>query len=379
MRSATFLKVESELFMLPIIIFCLVIDTILLAVFMHMPVSRKEEAFFGVRVSPEVYNGVGRSILKRYRFWMFLTFIEIETIGLILSIYRNQMPYARIVSQMLLIASAVILHMIFYRQVKIFEIVDEKQKFASSLKVRRLGDYTNIALEVLITLLTLLPIFTLIYFYPFLPDRIPVHWNWKGEPDRWARKSFTTAFFVPTMTIYLQGLFLLFKHGILQSKMTLPAEHTEEYLKGKEDILSVNLRLMDWVRFLITILLGAITVNLVCSVVNEFKNLMPAINITIAISGLLLVAGVAYYIYRLVKIDSELKKAAGRVYVQRQRDAEHWYGGGFFYYNPEDPSLFVEKMVGYGYTLNMGNRRVYIYIAYLGLIPLLLVWAINSL
>jgi uncharacterized membrane protein len=34
--------------------------------------------------------------------------------------------------------------------------------------------------------------------------------------------------------------------------------------------------------------------------------------------------------------------------------------GGFIYYNPEDPAAFVQKRVGFGYTLNFGNRMVWV-------------------
>jgi uncharacterized membrane protein len=30
--------------------------------------------------------------------------------------------------------------------------------------------------------------------------------------------------------------------------------------------------------------------------------------------------------------------------------------GGLFYYNPNDPAIFVEQRVGIGYTLNFGHR-----------------------
>jgi uncharacterized membrane protein len=287
-----------------------------------------------------------------------------------MSIFRSQLPYARIVSQFLLIAAAGILHFVYYKQVKPFEIVDEKQRFASSLKVRRLGDYTKIFIEIAVTLLTVAPIFLLIYYYPDLPERIPVHWNWRGEPDRWAKKSFGTVFFLPMMAIYLQGLFLLLKHGLLQTKMTLPAERTEEYLKGKEEMLETTIRMGDTLRVELAFMMGCLALNFIS---------MSWVTGISMFSILLIIGTCIFYIYKLVSIDRMLKKTVGRVYVQRKSDAEHWYGGGLFYYNPDDPSLFVEKMMGIGYTLNMGNKRVYFYLAYLALLPLLVSWAMKSL
>ncbi len=45
-----------------------------------------------------------------------------------------------------------------------------------------------------------------LWLYPSLPDRVPTHWNWKGEVDGWSSKPFG-AFFLPGMTA---GLWLLF-------------------------------------------------------------------------------------------------------------------------------------------------------------------------
>lgn len=45
-----------------------------------------------------------------------------------------------------------------------------------------------------------------LWLYPSLPDRIPTHWNWKGEVDGWSSRLFGT-FFLPGMSA---GMFLLF-------------------------------------------------------------------------------------------------------------------------------------------------------------------------
>jgi uncharacterized membrane protein len=37
-------------------------------------------------------------------------------------------------------------------------------------------------------------------------------------------------------------------------------------------------------------------------------------------------------------------------------DDRYWYGG-FFYNNPDDPALFVEKRYGLGWTLNFGHPQ----------------------
>jgi uncharacterized membrane protein len=45
-----------------------------------------------------------------------------------------------------------------------------------------------------------------------------------------------------------------------------------------------------------------------------------------------------------------------------------WHGGQF-YYNPQDPALFVEKRAGLGLTFNFGNRMSWVVAALTLLIP----------
>lgn len=353
-------------------------DAVMLASFFWLPVMRAEEAFFGVRVDREFYRGEGRQIVRRYWFWLLMLLIEIEAIGILVSIYRAELPMARMASMPLLILPAITLYMVFYRQVKPFAVADAEQRFASALRRRHLSEYTNIYLEAAVVLLTVIPTLFLIYYYPRLPEKIPVHWDWRGRPDEWARKSPAAVFFLSAILIYMQGLFLLVKHGLLSVKMTLPTERTAEYLSGKEAFLGATMKLMDWVRVLTAALFSALLLNIVFSSVEHLRFLTTVVSVAASLITLLLFACCIFFTYRLIKIDRGLKRTAGRVYVQRDRDAAHWYAGGLFYYNPDDPALFVEKMVGFGYTFNMANRWVYVYLAYMLLLPLIMSWALTS-
>lgn len=354
------------------------VDLILLASFMFLPVMRGEDAFFGVRVSGEVFRGEGRRILHRYWLWLFMTFIEIEAIGLLVSLYKVHTEFVLIAPRLLFVPCAMIFYVIFYRQAKRFELVEERQRFASSLRTRRLADYTNLALEIAIIVLTVAPVLALVYYYPQLPERIPIHWNWQGEPDEWARKSYFAVFSLAALMVYMQALILLVKRGVLGVKMTLPAEHTEEYLRLKEEALALTVRFMDWMRLLLCILMGSLAANIAFTAVDHLRFLSRVATIAEWTTGLMMFVAAAVAIYHLYKVDRRLKTEVGRVYVQRQKDAAHWYLGGLIYFNREDPALWVEKLVGWGYTCNMGNKWVYLYLALMIGVPILLTLPLES-
>jgi uncharacterized membrane protein len=353
-------------------------DLLMLLVFMFVPVMRGEDAFFGVRVSPETYRGEGRRLLHRYWLWLFLIFIQIEAIGLLVSFYKGRTEFAQIAPRFLFIPCVMLFYVIFYRQAKRLELIEEQQRFASALRTRHLSDYTNLALEIAIVLLTIAPVLVLVYYYPQLPERIPVHWNWKGEPDEWASKSYYAVFSIAAMLVYMQGLILVIKHGLLGVKMTLPAEHAETYLRLKEASLALTIRFMDWMRLLLCILLGGLATNVAFTAVERLRFLSRVVAIAVWASGVLMFVAIAVAVYRFYKIDRRLKLEVGRVYVQRQRDAAHWYLGGLIYFNREDPALWVEKLVGWGYTCNMGNKWFYVYAALMIGVPVLLVLPLES-
>uniref|UniRef100_A0A7C3MIP2 SdpI family protein n=1 Tax=Dictyoglomus thermophilum TaxID=14 RepID=A0A7C3MIP2_DICTH len=60
----------------------------------------------------------------------------------------------------------------------------------------------DIAIIILITLMFIIGIF----FYPYFPEKIPMHWNFKGEIDRYGSK-FEGLFGIPLMSL---GFYLLF-------------------------------------------------------------------------------------------------------------------------------------------------------------------------
>ena len=52
--------------------------------------------------------------------------------------------------------------------------------------------------------------------------------------------------------------------------------------------------------------------------------------------------------------------------------SDSYWKAGMFYYNPNDPAIFVAKRVGIGYTVNFANKMCWLVLAgilLLGLLP----------
>jgi uncharacterized membrane protein len=87
----------------------------------------------------------------------------------------------------------------------------------SSSQYRPFRDYTNIPFEIFILVFSILPFFVLAYFYPVVPERVPLFVNLNGEVATWAEKSVLSVFRVPLMAVVTQTILLLMKYGTLLS------------------------------------------------------------------------------------------------------------------------------------------------------------------
>ncbi len=56
-------------------------------------------------------------------------------------------------------------------------------------RARRLSDYTDVRVEIFVAAFTLLPFLVPAYFYPTLPERVPLFMHLNGEVAVWGEKS----------------------------------------------------------------------------------------------------------------------------------------------------------------------------------------------
>jgi uncharacterized membrane protein len=231
-----------------------------------------------------------------------------------------------------------------------------------TLTTQRLSDYTHVPVEILIAGLSVAPLFVLTYFYSDLPERIPVFLNFHGDVEVWAAKNIVSVFRVPAMAIDLQCLCLLVKYGVVQS---LPADSVGDYRAYQTKSGALYASLWDWLRCLIALKMSAESVDILF-MSNErrpsFKTLLWAAP---RLAAILSVAAALFYGYCLWRVNRETKKAVGRIDAEKQLDTAHLYGG-IFYYNRNDPTLFVNK-----YLLNLANKWLYVLLACVAAYPLL--------
>ena len=80
----------------------------------------------------------------------------------------------------------------------------------------------------------------------------------------------------------------------------------------------------------------------------------------------------AFWMFRVGQGGQRAVAPAERQEVHGDATPDHaWKVAGLLYFNPRDPAIWVEKRVGFGYTLNMGNARAWLLIGMMILAPMI--------
>ena len=194
----------------------------------------------------------------------------------------------------------------------------------------RLRDYSNIPFEIFIAVFSVLPFFALAYFYPVLPDRVPLFMKLNGEVAVWTEKSWLSVFRVPLMAVDTQLVCLLMKFGTVHAEAVAPHGISKEQAEYQKQHTSLNVGIWDWLRCLVALKMSAASLDTIFLSLERFKFLSrPAFAIT-AVAALLSVAGGIIYGYRLLVLKRKSREMLGDVKIQKPVDARHLYGGVFF-------------------------------------------------
>lgn len=202
--------------------------------------------------------------------------------------------------------------------------------------------------------------------YGRIPDRIAMHYDFNGTSTDWVEKSYRTVFELPTVQLFLLILFIWLNTMIAKSKQQLNAERPEASLEQ-----NVRFR-RRWSAFMI--ITGLLMILLFFAIQLSFIVPVPIAWLSYGGMGavLLIVAGAVLLSVITGQGGSRIRVGNGAVQGRFQYDDDAYWKLGVFYFNRNDPSLWVEKRFGSGWTLNFAHPAGWIILGLIILIPLLL-------
>ena len=184
--------------------------------------------------------------------------------------------------------------------------------------------------------------------YKDLPQRIPTHWNFKGEVDAWGEKSFYQVFFPGIMNLFMFFLMAFISLNTFSLRIKLDPLDIEgskkkaiRFLKG----ISVSIYLLTCS---VVLLLGMISV---ATVHTNMSSYITGLSMFLLFLSLILLF---YYYYKYGSTNFSKEKEEESY---EPEDEDKYWIAGFIYNNPDDPLVIVEKRYGLGWTINIGTTK----------------------
>lgn len=218
-------------------------------------------------------------------------------------------------------------------------------------------------------LITAVGMFMTFAFYDRIPERIPMHYDFSGKVTSWAEKSYRSVLLLPVLQMAMTGLFIFVNSIISRAKQQISAENPEKSFK--QNVLFRR----RWSAFMI--MMGNAMVLMFLLIQMSFVfSIDPKIPTVFALAVTVFsVIGVLVLAFLTGQGGSRIKTVEGKTETTIDRDDDRYWKLGMFYFNKEDPALFLEKRFGIGWTNNWAHPLSWILtiglIAVLVLLPIL--------
>lgn len=205
-------------------------------------------------------------------------------------------------------------------------------------------------------LLSFVMILISLIFYERIPTDIPMQFNLMGEVTRWATKSYRTVLVLPIIQFVLSLTFLFINIVIEKAKQQVSASDPEQSMQ-KNIIFRRRWSIFLYITaILITLMFAVIQVNL-------FTPLHPMI---MMIMSLLVSFGI---IIGAIILTITTGQGGSRITLPTEknqqvidRDDDQYWKLGQFYFNKDDPSIFLEKRFGIGWTVNWARPTAWLFL-----------------
>lgn len=305
--------------MLPLILFLLFLN-----VFAHsLPEWTRPDVFFAVTVDPAFRrSGAGRRILWQYRIILWVT--TTASIGLLLGTELFEM--------LLLSIGGFVGALTLARR----QVLSHAAPSPTTVEVDLHAPSEEFPGGALAAFLPLVSLVLLVLWasrhWTQVPEQIPVHIGLYGV-NRWVPRTAVGVYGFIGIQAAVCMLLLVSAWGVLHWSRRLSGLRTDAARDRQFRRLNVHLLLAT------AYFLAAWT----------WIALLKPAAAGLAGRGILLL--IAIYCFRLIRASRSVPVAAGG-----DRTPDVCWKLGIFYFNPADPSIFVAKRFGIGYTLNFGNR-----------------------
>lgn len=330
--------------------------------------TRRTESF-GVTIPIDIYYSKElKKLRKDYVIATILLSILLTASFVVLSWEQSESVITNLLSFAIItyFILSFLIYLFFHKKMKRLKEtsnwkIDETNEIVVSTNFRREKlIYSNLWFSISF-LMTGFVIFYTLKNYELLPEQIPLQYNFSGEVTNWAEKSYRSALALPATQLYLIVLFLFVNTIIRRAKQQIDGA-------SPSNIRRNVLFRRRWSLFII--ITGTATVGLLTFI--QMTMFHPINNTVMMLVPMIftfaLLAYAIYLSFTTGQGGSRITKVEGADGKTINRDDDRYWKLGIFYFNREDPALFLEKRFGVGWTINYARPLAWIiFIVIIGL------------
>ncbi|NFB58283.1 DUF1648 domain-containing protein [Clostridium botulinum] len=371
---------SENLFLSILLGFC---NLLLLAFQIVTPKTTRKDIFLGVRIPEEESEKMEiKNIYRSFVLWNII--ISLPAIFLLsFIVYKFNNIGLFVLFTFIYIFISFLIYLKFNNDVKKLksnknwfknkkQVIAVDTEFSSENANKSLISPWCFLIPVAIILIT---IFMNIKAYPNLPKKVATHWDFNGNVNGYQNKSTFLIYQMPLMELFITSIFFLCYKIIGWSKKQISAVNPEESKTRNKLFRRILSIYMTFSAIAMTIFLSIINFQIMKVIdINDKYMMYFSLIFTLSIIIATILLGV-----KVGQGGSNLKlnyKNDNKNNFINKDDDDHWILGNTIYYNKEDPSLFIEKRFGIGWTINAG--RPLGLIIYMSLILIIIVSIIAS-
>jgi uncharacterized membrane protein len=220
---------------------------------------------------------------------------------------------------------------------------EESAPPVAELRPRRYRDYISWWWELLPLALIGATVAYLAYTYPAAPDPFPSHFDLNGNPNAYSSKSIVSYFLIVIVQVFVWALITVLTYLVVRAK-SLPGREETGFKR-------IVLRFLFAVKTLAVGFMGVVGAGSAYAAVNATP--LPGWFLVVTIGYIVVIFTLVIVVTVRASARSARLQPAEASTTDRMDD-RHWILGSI-YFNRDDPSIFVERRFGIGWTVNLGS------------------------
>jgi len=348
---------------------------IIVGLFMpFIPYMTRKTENFGISIPEHLYNRMDfKKMRKKYTSYLFVVFVLLLIIASLLFYMLPEkltILFISIVIMLELVASFVLYLWFHFEMKKIKQSENWTQENKQGVVIDttfRDEKLTHSNWWFLVPGMIILGtiIFTN-FMYDQIPNEIPMHTDFSGNV-RYDNKTIGNMLLMPAMQLFMLGMFLCINLVIKHSKQQLSGANPD-----RSKFQNVLFRrywslYMILSSLLMVLLFGFVQITFIYPTLETYTELVITVTIIILLLGTILLS------IKTGQGGSRIKIEDKEVNKNIDRDDDRYWKLGQFYVNKNDPSIFIEKRFGVGWTNNWAHPLSWVFIVGIIALPIIIV------